>query len=764
VGDVARPRRAPDPWWKWPSGSVVLGRTRREKHIWVPPEMRSIHTHIIGASNQGKSKLLEGMIRQDVLEPDGMSRSVIVLDPHGTLTDDVLRWFTTYGLHRVRRIRVLDPGDPTYVFGMNPVRRRDGIDPAVVASATLNAMTKVWGGEDATAMPQLRESLKAILYTLTVLNLTLLEADELVSIEDENALRRLAIETVDHPSIRRFWRTIEALRPRERDEKLGSAVRRLNEFLLPTAVRNIIGQRERVIDFRQVMDAGEVVLVNLSYGNGRISEDEAALLGTLMLNDLFLSCLGRPKGATPTYVYVDECQRYLTQDIANILDQARKFGLHLTLAHQHVGHLREAGEHIYRSVMTNARTKIVFGGLDDEDATLMARNLFRGTFDLQKEKSRYDKPVMVDQVPDWLLSESEGWGTAHAIGRSTSRGGGEAKHQSTTKSRSTTVSESETVSESDTISESHSDSWSDTESDSTTTSSARTQSESSGDSSGRSDGSNWSAGTNRSSTNSAGASGGNSYAVNTSNSLFGPQKTGERQTGRSDGTNQGTANTAGANAGWGGSSARSTGSNSNTGSADTSGMARSHSSAHTEGGTDTHGTAHTSGVAYTTGRAETEGTAETEGATTSTNWSVGSSTTDTVSRQHTHGRSQSFRSVLQVMPTQSYALDDLVHIASVRLTNLDVGEAIVKIGRRPPARIRTLRIKDGWARPEHVARVKQQLCDATSYIMRAHEAKALQEARHKRLEIELRPRLTDQRSKRARAKLPPPPAKDDDWG
>ena len=119
----------------------------------------------------------------------------------------------------------------------------------------------------------------------------------------------------------------------------------------------------------------------------------------------------------PCYLYVDECQRYLIQDVANILDQSRKFGLHAILAHQHLGHLREAGEHIYRSVMTNARTKVIFGGLDDEDATVMACNVFRGQFDLQKSKPRYDKPTVVGQahnriksvIQDYLLLGGSVW-------------------------------------------------------------------------------------------------------------------------------------------------------------------------------------------------------------------------------------------------------------------------------------------------------------------------------------------------------------------
>jgi hypothetical protein len=163
------------------------------------------------------------------------------------------------------------------------------------------------------------------------------------------------------------------------------------------------------------------------------------------------------------------------------------------------------------------------------------------------------------------------------------------------------------------------------------------------------------------------------------------------------------------------------------------------------------------GTAHTTGRADTEGIAETEGTTHSTNWSRGGSTTDTVSRQHTEGRSQTLRSVFQVMPTQSYGLEELVHIASVRIANLDLGEAIVKIGKRPATRIRTLRIREGWARPEHVARVKQQLFETTPYIMRIAEARVLYVEQRKQLEVQLRPRLTDERRN-------PPDDIEGDWG
>jgi hypothetical protein len=211
-------RRAPHPKWRWPLGAVVLGESQAGRKIFITREARTIHTFLAGQSGSGKSKSMEGMIRQDILELDGEPRCVIVLDPHGTLIGNTLRWIATHRLHELRPLRVLDPSDPDHVFGINPVRRRDDVDPAVISSAVLNAIMQCWGGEDATAMPQLRERLKAILYVLCALGLTFLEVDDLVDLDDRSGLRQYVIDNIRHPSIRRFWATIAALPSARADE------------------------------------------------------------------------------------------------------------------------------------------------------------------------------------------------------------------------------------------------------------------------------------------------------------------------------------------------------------------------------------------------------------------------------------------------------------------------------------------------------------------------------------------------------------------
>src|SRR5947209_2345727 len=94
---TTRRPQAPHPSWRqeWPPGSVVLGYTARGKPVYLPADMRALGTHVIGLPGQGKSRIAEAMLRADFLELDGFPRGAVLLDPHGTLYANFLRWYVT---------------------------------------------------------------------------------------------------------------------------------------------------------------------------------------------------------------------------------------------------------------------------------------------------------------------------------------------------------------------------------------------------------------------------------------------------------------------------------------------------------------------------------------------------------------------------------------------------------------------------------------------------------------------------------------------
>lgn len=386
--------------------TLSLGRDSRDEVVALNDEERSRHVHIVGASGSGKSKFMESLLRQDITA----GRGLCLIDPHGTLADDVVQWCAATGMNDFRKIHVIVPSDLSWTVGFNPLRDDGRSETSSRVDAMVSACAQVWGGESTNATPLLKKCLRAVFYTLAVRNLTLAEATMLTT-SGNVQLRRSLTDNLPDPILDAVWQEFEGLQRREFSEQFSSTNNRLMEFLSSPVVRRIIGQQAHALDLRKVMDEDEILIVNLKPG-GALSADNARVLGTLLTSELFLLARTRDQhtaSSHPFSLYIDECYDYLTSDIEKMLDQTRKFGLHLVLGHQRLGQLGDRFGSIFNGVMAGGQTKVVFGGLSDEDADYMAREIMRTTMNLERPKHILDKPVVVDEVPFWL--ESESWGS-----------------------------------------------------------------------------------------------------------------------------------------------------------------------------------------------------------------------------------------------------------------------------------------------------------------------------------------------------------------
>ena len=400
--------------------SVVLGTTRRKKDVTLSPKDRSTHLQVVGASGRGKSKFLEHLIRQDIRDGKGLC----LIDPHGALYDDVVAWMATHRRSSINKVHLIEPSEGDWCFGFNPLRSDSVTEPSVRVDAMVRACAQVWGGEDPSRTPLLKKCLRAVFYSLTDKGYTLLEATDLVNAMDRTGIRRYLTTGIEDQVFENIWTDFNSLPKRLFVEQFSSTNNRILEFLSAPVIRNIVGQRDGTIDFRRAMEEGEIVLVNLA-PSSNLSPDNARLLGTLIVNDLLVTALGRnPKEPRPFYLYIDECYNYLNNDVESMLDQTRKFGLHLILSHQRLGQLREAGEGVYNAVMTGAQTKVVFGGLTSTDAKEMASDIFLGELDLEQGVELTKNPMVVAQEMEWLESEMQ----------SETAGGGSSTTTSTTSS------------------------------------------------------------------------------------------------------------------------------------------------------------------------------------------------------------------------------------------------------------------------------------------------------------------------------------------
>ncbi len=363
--------------------SIVLGKENRSQ-FGLTDKDRQNHMHVIGSTGTGKSKFLELLLRQDV---ENQEAGICLLDPHGSLYDDVLHYVSHEKPELADRFILFNPaGESDHVIGFNPVagdiERMD-----YLLDSLISACLKAWGQDSTDRTPRITKWLENIFYTLIANDLTLVESAPLLTIHNKEQ-RHALLRNVNNDLVLDDWRMFETSTNTQKQALIEGAANRLRKFLRNDIIRNIIGQQQNVLSFSDAMNQGKIVLINLN-GQGKISHENAKLLGILLVNEIFRCAKLRDPRDTnlkPFYFYIDEFAQFITRDIARALEEARKFKLYLTLAHQHLAQLKSEDPYLYASVLTNCKSKVVFGGLSREDAELMAGEVATGFLDLKAIK------------------------------------------------------------------------------------------------------------------------------------------------------------------------------------------------------------------------------------------------------------------------------------------------------------------------------------------------------------------------------------------
>jgi CxxC-x17-CxxC domain-containing protein len=321
---------------------------------------RRQHTYVIGKSGTGKSVLLHNMIVQDISNGEG----VAVVDPHGELVEGVLEKIPK---ERMNDVVYFNPADSEFHVGFNILENPDPRYKHLVASGLMGIFTKIWAGVWSPRMEYILSN--CVLALLETPGSTLLGIPRILVDED---FRHEVLSHVTDPVVKAFWVTeYEKWSPQFRNEAIVPIQNKVGAFLSTPMIRNIVGQPKSTINIFDLMNEKKIILVNVS--KGRIGEDNSALLGAMLITKIQLAAMERVRipeeQRSDFYLYVDEFQNFATQSFANILSEARKYRLDLTMANQYIGQLVDEGNATVRdAVFGNVGTMIVFrvGAADAE--------------------------------------------------------------------------------------------------------------------------------------------------------------------------------------------------------------------------------------------------------------------------------------------------------------------------------------------------------------------------------------------------------------
>jgi hypothetical protein len=323
-----------------------------EEFASVPSDARLAHMHVVGASGTGKSTLLINLISQDIAAGHG----VLVLDPHGDLIDDLLARIPD---ERAEDVCLFNPADPDYAVGFNPFSAESEVEKNLIASDIVSVFRRLatsWGDAMTTVLANAALALLEHPKGGTLVELRRFLVDD--------AFRRSYLSAIPDPHVRFFWEKEYAVIG---SRSLGPILTRLDQFLRPKLLRQVLGQQGGKLDMGQVVSERRILLAKLS--QGEIGTENAHLLGSLLITKVHQVALGRqrfPQSARhPFYCYVDECQHFVTESMASLLSEARKYGVGFTLAHQSLAQLA-GSPGVEGALLGNAFTRIAFRSSDDD--------------------------------------------------------------------------------------------------------------------------------------------------------------------------------------------------------------------------------------------------------------------------------------------------------------------------------------------------------------------------------------------------------------
>ncbi len=306
--------------------------------------------YIIGRTGMGKTSLMLNMILNDIYGGEG----VCFIDPHGDAVETLLDYIPE---SRVNDVIYFNPADTKYPIPLNILEKVPAEKRHLLVSSVISIFKKLY--KDYWHHRQehiLRNTLLALLEREE--DCTLFDVYRMLS---DWRFRKKIVEGIKDPVVKSFWQgEFSKYVYQFKGEALAPIQNKLGAFLTSPMIRNIVGQSESEFDFREVIDTGKILLVNLA--KGQVGEDGSAFLGAVIVAKLQLAAISRidvlEDSRRDYYLYIDEFHNFVADEaFEGILSEARKYRLCLTIAHQYLDQL---DEELRMAVFGNVGTIVAF--------------------------------------------------------------------------------------------------------------------------------------------------------------------------------------------------------------------------------------------------------------------------------------------------------------------------------------------------------------------------------------------------------------------
>lgn len=309
----------------------------RRRHMWV-----------IGKTGTGKSTLIANMAIDDLKKDRGMA----IVDPHGDLSETLLNYIPS---HRINDVVYFNPADRDWPIAINPLEVTNKEEAELVVSGIVSIFNKIFGYSWG---PRLEYILRNSLMSLAeVPDATFKDIPLLLT---NKSFRNKVINHLKDDTLRAFWvDEFEKMPSNLQQEAISPILNKVGQFVTSPMIRGIIGHAKSTIQIDEIMNEGKILIANLS--QGKLGEDNAALLGAMLITKIQLSAMRRvdthEESRRDFFLYVDEFQNFATNSFIKILSEARKYRLNLMLANQYMAQIPEE---VQKAILGNTGTMVSF--------------------------------------------------------------------------------------------------------------------------------------------------------------------------------------------------------------------------------------------------------------------------------------------------------------------------------------------------------------------------------------------------------------------
>lgn len=340
---------------------TILGKTTgryRPRMFGIHQVDRLMHIYIIGQTGTGKTTFMHNLMRQDIATGTGFC----FIDPHGDLAEEMIE-------NAPENILYWNPADPACKLGYNPLSYVTKEFRPLLASGLIETLKKQWSDAWGARMEHmLRFALLALLERPGT------GLDDIARMFLDKAFRASVLAHVTDDHVLAFWqKEYPAMNYKNAADGFAPIANKLGAFLAHPLVRKAVCEPEEPIRFRQIMDEGKILVVNLA--KGRLGADITNVLGGLIISSIANAAYTRhslPQSERrPFFLYADEFASFTTSAIADMLSELRKYSLGMVLAGQHVS---QSDSDVFDAIMGNVGTIFCFR-LGAKDAPLLCKHL-----------------------------------------------------------------------------------------------------------------------------------------------------------------------------------------------------------------------------------------------------------------------------------------------------------------------------------------------------------------------------------------------------